>query len=254
MTYKSNKIKYLLEAKRLTQHVANRSFEMMGLKEGMKVLDVGCGLGQDVDTMTRRYKVNATGIDQDQEVLKYARENHVGAFHRANVMDLSYTPEAWDTIRTERVFQHLPEPKKALGAMYEALKVGGTLCVVDTVWNSVKLPRLRLLNRSHVALTRHALIKQYVDMTATKGLSDPITTMAGASGFNCVEFDIVEVRASNLEEANKLFDFEATLGKARDAGIIDDNALENALAQALIMDSKGEFFMTVQMNILTFTK
>jgi ubiquinone/menaquinone biosynthesis C-methylase UbiE len=106
------------------------------LKNGMQVLDVGCGTGaissgiaDFVGPMGR-----VVGIDNTAEFIKSGKINH-GAIHNLELIccDLfSYAPEStFDLIVSARTLQWLNNPKEALLKLKTFLKPGGQLSVLD---------------------------------------------------------------------------------------------------------------------------
>lgn len=123
-----------------------RSYALMQIQAGHKVLDVGCGIG--LDTVNLAALVQATGqvigIDVDKEMIVKANQNAEAAgvsdrvFHRhADALQLPFEPNVFDSCRSERLFQHLVEPERALSEMIRVTKPGGWIVVVDADWGTM---------------------------------------------------------------------------------------------------------------------
>jgi ubiquinone/menaquinone biosynthesis C-methylase UbiE len=106
------------------------------LKEGMSVLDVGCGSGAITRGIARAVGPGGrvVGIDVSEELLALALRTHGGPsnleFVVADVRRHGYREE-FDVVTAARVLQWLADPQAALAAMAAAAKPGGQIIVLD---------------------------------------------------------------------------------------------------------------------------
>lgn len=118
-----------------------RSYELLGLVPGASVLEVGCGPA--TDTLALAAIVGpagrVVGVDVDPEMVALAgtrtREAGLGAtvtHHVGDAMALPFPDGTFDACRSERVFQHLPDPAGALAEMIRVTRPGGRIVVFDT--------------------------------------------------------------------------------------------------------------------------
>ncbi len=109
-----------------------------GLREGLRVLDAGCGNGaitlRIADCLGPTGRI--TGIDRDPGMIDIARE--AAAQHELPVEFLhtdieQHAPpgESYDLIYARLLLSHLGDPAAALGRLVKALKPGGILAVED---------------------------------------------------------------------------------------------------------------------------
>ncbi len=105
------------------------------VRDGMNVLDIGCGNGITAIELARRYDVQVTGIDFAMEMVNAARVLTAGQslrgsvrFQIGDVRDLSDISEKFDLIYTERTLINLPDWPTQCGAIHKIvtlLKAGG---------------------------------------------------------------------------------------------------------------------------------
>lgn len=84
--------------------------EKLGLKPGMKVLDIGCGWGSFVKYATEHYGVIAVGITISEAQLVLAREYCIGLpieIRLQDYRDLLNTHETYDRIVSLGMFEHV---------------------------------------------------------------------------------------------------------------------------------------------------
>jgi SAM-dependent methyltransferase len=86
------------------------------VRDGMRVLDAGCGNGVTALELARRYRIDLLGIDLAAKMVAAAaamaadqKLKGTVAFRRGDVRSLSEFPEKFDLIYTERVLINLPD-------------------------------------------------------------------------------------------------------------------------------------------------
>jgi ubiquinone/menaquinone biosynthesis C-methylase UbiE len=133
--------------------------EMAMIKQGDKVLDVGCGCGSL--TLTAKSYVGESGhvygIDAAPEMIEVARNKakHRGleAFFEVGLIEkLPYSEAKFDVVISRLVMHHLPEvlKQKAFTEIYRVLKPGGRFFITD-----FKPPTHPILARVVSALIGH---------------------------------------------------------------------------------------------------
>jgi len=90
------------------------------------VLDVGCGLGDDVRALGSR----AVGVDPSRTMLATARARG-GAFVAGTVERLPVRAGSCAGARTDRVLQHLRAPAGAVAAIAATVRSGGIVACAD---------------------------------------------------------------------------------------------------------------------------
>lgn len=123
-----------------------RSHQLMNLQEGHRVLDVGCGLGDDVMALVAQ--VGATGqvigIDQSTTMIEQAtaRQGIQGRpveFHVMDARNMTFDDNSFDAVRSDRVLQHIPDVHLAIKEMIRVLKPGGIIVLNETDWGTLTL-------------------------------------------------------------------------------------------------------------------
>ena len=106
------------------------------VKEGAKVLDVGCGNGRLFEKL-REKKVVYLGVDHNESLLKKAKENFPEAdFQLMDMVSLHLKKNYYNNLFCIAAFHHLPTKtlrKKVLADFHRSLKKDGVLIL--TTWN-----------------------------------------------------------------------------------------------------------------------
>ena len=136
---------YLLAVGNQLNHIKQRSYALMQIQSGHKVLDLGCGPGTDTIPLGPLVGVNGQviGADYDEAMIAEAEQRAeqaaVNAWVRHQCVDAVSLPFAtgyFDSCRSERLFQHLLNPAQALSEMIRVTKPGGWVVVLDTDWGT----------------------------------------------------------------------------------------------------------------------
>jgi SAM-dependent methyltransferase len=115
-----------------------RTLEALEIRAGARLLDVGCGAGDDARALARlvgpQGRIDA--IDVDPMMVVEAGRRSVGeqlpiVFRVGDVYELDYADGTFDGARAERTFLHLAEPARALAQMARVVKQRGKVVVLD---------------------------------------------------------------------------------------------------------------------------
>lgn len=126
------------------------------MKDGDRILDIGCGLGYAVTQYAGRKKVEAHGIDYSEKMIGATwelyhnnRPSLLGTvdFQAANVLELPYENNHFDVVSSSRCLMALLDwelQKKALVEVARVLKPGGTLVLMEGTFEGLdKLNQVR---------------------------------------------------------------------------------------------------------------
>jgi len=119
-------------------HLRREGYQMLGLRAGAAVLDVGCGAGEVCVELAGLVGPTGRvdGIDPSQAMIDAARDAARASgraidLRIASVHALPFPDDGFDAVRAERVFQHLDDPAGALREMLRVTRPGGHVMLID---------------------------------------------------------------------------------------------------------------------------
>ncbi len=234
-------IEYLDAATRTSADDKQKTFAAQRLAPGMRVLDAGCGTGDDVRTIASIVGESgrAEGVDLSRAMIDEAIARGVppnAGFAVAPAAALPFDDASFDAVRAERLLQHLEDPDAAAREMRRVLRPGGTALLLDQDWGSLVVAGAE---RSLTERVLHA----YADRLANPWAGRNARGLLRRAGFTDVAF-LPMVAASPLPRA-----FETTLKPAIDsamqAGAVDAPEAHAWLAALLEAEARGEFLCAV---------
>jgi ubiquinone/menaquinone biosynthesis C-methylase UbiE len=120
------------------QAYKQHSFALLDLQPGRRVLDVGCGTGDDARAMAQRVAPagRVIAVDGSQHMIAAARQRSEGCdlpveFQVADAHQLPFAENSFDASRADRLFMHLESPAKALSEMKRVTRPGGQVLVYE---------------------------------------------------------------------------------------------------------------------------
>ncbi len=113
-------------------------YDLLRLRPGSAVLDVGCGAGEVCAELAARVGAQGrvAGVDLSAAMVEAARKvaaatGHAVELEVASVYELPFADGVFDAVRAERVFQHLDKPEAGLREMLRVARPGGRVMVID---------------------------------------------------------------------------------------------------------------------------
>jgi ubiquinone/menaquinone biosynthesis C-methylase UbiE len=224
------------------QELREQSYELLEARPGLRLLDAGCGVGDDARALARLVIPGGSvvGLDGSAVMVAEAGQRAEGLdlpleFIQGDIHTLPFADASFDGCRSERVFQHVADPEAALAELIRVARPGAMIVVVDSdhgmmaVNGSDRDLTRRVLAYWAGAITNGWIGRQLPGMFTRHGLRD-ITIIPSASAYTTLE----QHRSGLLR---------CVRGAAR-RGVITESEAEAFMADLDALDARGEFLIS----------
>ncbi|MDP9374230.1 MAG: methyltransferase domain-containing protein [Chloroflexota bacterium] len=227
------------------QEVKRRSFALLDPRAGARVLDVGCGTGDDVLALARAVGPTgrAVGVDASATMIAEARRRAAGAglpaeFFQGDAQRLDFADAIFDGCRAERVLQHVEAPRAVLAEMIRVSRPGAPI----VIWEAeLEMLVIDAPDRA----TGRRLQRFICDGFRNGAIGHQLYRLFKEAG-------LAEVRALPLSNAitdyalaNNAFDLRASAQRASEAGVVTAAEAAAWIASLEAADAAGHFFCAV---------
>jgi SAM-dependent methyltransferase len=166
--------------------------DWLGLPEGLRWLDVGCGNGAFTEVLVARASPGEViGIDPSEEQLAYARTRE-GAkpaqFQSGSAMALPFGDNGFDAAAMALVITFVPDPQQAVAEMARVVRPGGT--VASYMWD---IPGGGLpIEPIHAAMTSLGIAHAYPPGFAVSRL-DAMRALWERAGLEAIDSRVIRI-------------------------------------------------------------
>lgn len=161
--------------------------EILGLKPGMNVVDLGCGIGGPMISIAKATGANITGVNissyqisRGERLLSKAGLGDRCRFLRADFMDIPIEDEAIEAIYSFEAVCHAPDNVLLFQELYRLLKPGGEIAIVDWCWTD----RFDEENARHVEVRERL---EFINATPDLLTTSEQTAAAEEAGFEIIQ-------------------------------------------------------------------
>ena len=130
----SAKFYELVEAHRYTREWHSPAAANFAGANGLKVLEIGCGLGTD-GAQFAAAGAEYTGVDLTEAAVELARQRFAisglkGSFQIADAENLEFDSDAFDLVYSHGVLHHTPDTRRAVNEVWRVLRPGGRAVIM----------------------------------------------------------------------------------------------------------------------------
>eukprot|EP00537_Pseudo-nitzschia_pungens_P003979 CAMPEP_0172370358 /NCGR_PEP_ID=MMETSP1060-20121228/37279_1 /TAXON_ID=37318 /ORGANISM="Pseudo-nitzschia pungens, Strain cf. cingulata" /LENGTH=345 /DNA_ID=CAMNT_0013095595 /DNA_START=105 /DNA_END=1142 /DNA_ORIENTATION=+ len=240
-------------------------YEMMEIKAGDSIIDIGCGTGADVVAISEILHTRTTsddkigkvtGVDISETMVREAqkqmsrrcRETDHKIFERVNIEFYAGNAQqlgdvipsnSYDICRCDRSLQHMPSPKEALEEMVRISKPSvGRIVISEPDWETLVID-----SPSHGRITRK-IINHFTDTRVNGWMGRQLFRICNNAGLKdvavvpmtCPITNLDFIRAAYLDKAQKI---------AIEAFIVTHEEAADWMAELIDLDKADQFFSTL---------
>lgn len=235
-------VKYLDAATANGQAYKRRTYELVGASPGRRILDLGCGAGDDAIAMARQVGSwgEAVGVDKSEAMVNEARRRATGQglpvrFEVGDAMALPFADNSFDGCRADRVFQHLADPERALAELVRVARPGAPIVIADMDHGSTMVD----MDDRHLARK----VKVYVsDLIANPWAGRRLPGMFRAAGLTDVRV-MAEFWRHDLEGLKRSVPLADILRRMAAERVITAAEAEAVMTELESREAEGRFFM-----------
>ena len=209
-----------------------------------RVLEVGCGVGAELQILRRRFpQLHLTGLDFSESQLAKARELlraelAAGAveLHECSAYELPFADASFDGVCLIWVLEHLAEPVQALREVRRVLRPGGGLSVTEVFNAGLRVepacPALVTYWRAFDSLQRQ--------LGGAPDVGAELGALATAAGFGEIELRTVPVRMdarmTDPGQRREFVDYWGTLALSGAGQLLTRGLVSPALVDAMQLE------------------
>ena len=225
--------------------------ELLDLKEGEHVLDVGSGNGIFAREMIEVVGEtgHVCGVDSAEPMVRMATGLcPSGRFLQGDATNLPVEDLNFDVATASQLLCFVADVDKALSEMFRALKPGGRLVILDTDWDSL------VWNCGDDALMDRT-IRMMTDVYADANVPRTLSRRLMAAGFQITDrrvFSVVNWELDADSYSRQIVGFIKPMMEASDDFTEDDWAAWNADQKATA--EAGEYMFSVNRYVFTAVK
>jgi ubiquinone/menaquinone biosynthesis C-methylase UbiE len=219
---------------RVLQPTTGAFFARIGIRAGMRCLDVGCGGGDVTCELARLVGPSGSvvGTDLDETKVGLAREEASSrnldnvSFRCANLAN-SEDEGVYDVVYARFLLSHLPDPGAAVAQIFRVLRSGGIVAVEDVDFSG------------HFCFPESAAFRLYLSLyseAAKRRGADPnigprVSALLNDAGFGEIDLNVIQpvAREGDVKLASALT-MESIASAVIDEGLIGQVELDQSIA------------------------
>jgi ubiquinone/menaquinone biosynthesis C-methylase UbiE len=196
-----------------------QTFALVAPQESDYVLDVGCGLGDDVQALAR-YVGSAgkvVGVDSSQAMIDAAQGKQDPSlpveYRVGDAYALDFPDNTFHRCRADRVFHHLDTPVQALAEMVRVARPGARIVVSEPDWGTT------IVDSADPALT-HKIMALRANLVRNPLIARQLPRLFRRAGLTNVAVVPYLGSTTNLELAHQAWGLRTAVDAAVTSGLL----------------------------------
>lgn len=236
-----------LTAMSTVQAYKARTYQALRIREGARLLDVGCGVCDDARALAVLvgWSGQVVGVDCLETMIAEARRRTAmidltAEFRVEDAERLTALDGTFDGCRADRALQHMDNPARALAEMVRVTRPGGRIVVSEPDWETV------FIDAPDRALTRR-ILNFRCDTIRHGWIGRRLPNFLDRAGLADIAITPVTVWGTDYAEACAGMQLPSILAQAQEGSVLSQVEADGWVAQLMEASRDGRFFggMTV---------
>jgi ubiquinone/menaquinone biosynthesis C-methylase UbiE len=218
-----------------------KSFKLLNLGVSSKILEVGCGLGQDAIAIARMLgeEGNVIAIDSSRKMIKSACKDPMKIdsvqLCLSDACNLPFRDGSFDGARADRVLQHISEPRRAFAEMVRTVRVKGRLVVYEPDWGTF------IISPGQKEICR-TMTQLFGDTFPSGWIGRQLPGYFREEGLERIQIKAETFSTDDLNLAISVFDLVNTAQRAERMGYVSESQVNIWLEDLRRANRQGRFF------------
>jgi ubiquinone/menaquinone biosynthesis C-methylase UbiE len=221
------------------QDYKKRSFQLLDPGKGSRILEVGCGLGQDAIAIARMIgeRGSVVAIDSSRKMIEAACPAKMDSIHfcLADACNLPFSDGAFDGARADRVLQHISDPNRAFAEMVRTVGDNGRLVVYEPDWGTF------IISPGQKEISR-AMTQLFGDTFPSGWIGRQLPGLFRDAGLAKIRMKAETFSTDDLILAVQVFDLVNNAQRAQRMGFASESQVEGWLEDLRAAYKQGRFF------------
>ncbi len=226
------------------QDYKKRSFQLLNPRTGSRILEIGCGLGQDAVIMSRMTGERGlmVAVDSSRKMIEAA---HKGCAEMdsirlclADACHLPFCNGAFDGARADRVLQHISDPRKAFAEMVRTVGDNGQVVVYEPDWGTF------IISPGQKEICR-TMTQLFGDTFPSGWIGRQLLGFFREEGLEKIQIRAETFYTDDLNLAIQVFDLVNNAYRAESFGYVSMSQAEGWLEELSEAYKQGRFFCSV---------
>ena len=222
----------------------SRVLSYLGAGPEDRVLDVGCGLGDDVRNLAGAVGEtgSAVGVDASLAMVEEARRRcanlPAAKIEQADGSKLPFESGWFDACRTDRTLQHVESPRSVLEEMARVTRSGGVVAASEPDYDTLAI------DSDFPELTRR-ILAYYSDSVRHGTIGRRLPVLMASAGLTSLDIHAETLTFTDVALSDQILGVRAAAARAAEHGVIELEEAADWLASIQERVREGAFFCSV---------